>query len=1088
LDPIEQPRAFVLREYQAVHHAAIDGTCPDVDPYFFWNEDRYLAIPFRLPEGTALRNPADHPLLQSPDYALGLAAASFKQLSLLHKSGMIHRRLDPESIYASQVAGGWKIQFFNFMCAHIDNQQSIATDLDQLEKQNPYLSPECRIGFALGGLESDIFGLALSLCNHLSNLDPSEEEADSTVEDWVETSLRSCTGAWPAEVADGFVSLLTECVSQEPRSRPTSAEVLNGLLRLGEVWASLQRPATNHQQTFGGGQYRLVRVLGEGATAVTYLVEDTLYGGEFVLKRIRNLAAVQRYARAEFNALKDLSHPNLPRIYDVRQPQDDFHLKLQYISGSELTHCMDQFRYQPSRVLHLADALLAALIYLEDHGISHRDIAPKNIIVPDEANGRICLIDFGLAKFREDMRQSAVGTPLYRDPEVESMGWSNASDLYSVAVVLYESLTGHLPFVYEDGIPKKSVLRPLSLDQEASCGPALLSCLRAAVGLGGERYSSAAAFLNALKDAAITPEPPPQTDGTPVILEWVHQIRGLYRNSASGNADNRGLDSAFARETYVRTLLDHSLLPDIVGGKRQIVLLTGNPGDGKTAFLEKVRDELKQVGAAVIAQSRYGWTLIVGTRRYEAIYDASESREERSSEDILLEAFTPFNGDAQPESTKLPILLVAINDGRLHEFFRKHKEEFRWLAGQIDRHIFKTGTPDDAIAVVDLKGRALVQLPDKPPSLFAQMLNSLVTRSQWEGCKDCSARFYCPIKFNAESLSDPNIVEQVEKIFLIQHWRRTRRATIRDVRSALSYFITGNLACQDVHAIRESTTRNHEWPYRTYFHAVFNEHHENDEMLSDLAAMDPAQRSNPRLDRFLHFHRNAEKWRVVFQYLRPIPGRIEFEEAVSPEIFGSRWHGAVKRRLFFEGDDGKMQSDKWELPPRGQLLPYLYLDDFIAALKGKYSSDDVLERLLAGISRSEGITRQAAAGKLSVALARNSEQELSVIKQFDSCEFRCRVVSQDGIYVESIPDALELLHVSGDPRIEITLDLFELLSRLADGYTPETPEFEPFLIELREFKSRLLRTGVREVLLLEGRSRRHRVLMTDHAIELKEGA
>jgi hypothetical protein len=90
--------------------------------------------------------------------------------------------------------------------------------------------------------------------------------------------------------------------------------------------------------------------------------------------------------------------------------------------------------------------------------------------------------------------------------------------------------------------------------------------------------------------------------------------------------------------------------------------------------------------------------------------------------------------------------------------------------------------------------------------------------------------------------------------------------------------------------------------------------------------------------------------------------------------------------------------------------------------------------------------------------------------------------------VESIPDALELLHVSGDPRIEITLDLFELLSRLADGYTPETPEFEPFLIELREFKSRLLRTGVREVLLLEGRSRRHRVLMTDHAIELKEGA
>jgi hypothetical protein len=252
--------------------------------------------------------------------------------------------------------------------------------------------------------------------------------------------------------------------------------------------------------------------------------------------------------------------------------------------------------------------------------------------------------------------------------------------------------------------------------------------------------------------------------------------------------------------------------------------------------------------------------------------------------------------------------------------------------------------------------------------------------------------------------------------------------------------------------------------------------------------MDPAQRANPRLDRFLHFHRTAEKWRAVLQYLRRVPGRIDFEEAVSPEMFDSDWHGAVKRRLYFEGDDGELQNDKWELPPRGHLLPYLYLDDFVRALTGEYSPDKILERLLAGISRSEGITRQAAAGKLSVALARNPDQELSVIKQFAPGDFGCRVLSHGSQYIESIPDALELFHVSGDPRIEVTLDLFELLSRLSDGYTPETQEFEPFLIELREFKSRLLRTGVKEVLLLEGRSRRHRVIMNNHAIELKEGS
>jgi serine/threonine protein kinase len=1073
LDPVELPRESVLREYNAVHRAAVDGTSPDVDPYFFWNEDRYLAIPFRLPEGAALRTPADVALPQSPDYALELADTSFKQLAILHKGGMVHRRLAPESIYVNRVAGAPKVQFFNFMFAHIDGRQSIATELDELEKDNVYLSPECRIGFALGGQASDIYGLALSLCSHLSNLDPSKEEAETTVEDWVETSLRSRIGTWPAEIADGFISLLGECASPEPRSRPTNVEVGNALQKLRETWKNVRAPVIPQPQTFGGGQYRLIRILGEGATAVTYLVEDTMYGGEFVLKRIRNVAAVQRYAKAEFNALKDLSHPHLPRIYDVRQPHEDFHLKLEYIPGSELTYSLDQFRHRPDRVLHLADALLDALGYLEDHGISHRDIAPKNIIVPDEDQGRTCLIDFGLAKFREDMRQSAVGTPLYRDPQVEIKGWTNISDLYSVGVVLYESLTGQLPFVYEDGIPKKSIPLPLPVDEEAACGSALLACLRRAAGLDGERYPSASAFLNALKDAAITPEAPATVEGAEVNSEWVHQLRGLYRNSATGNADNRGLDSDFARDTYVRTLLDRSLLPDIVQGKRQLVFLTGNPGDGKTAFLEKVRDELKRVGAVSINEDRYGWTLDLAARRYEAIYDASESREDRSSEAILSEAFAPFSGSCEPDFAHLPALLVAINDGRLHDFFQTHRTEFAWLADEIDRLIFNRGVPDERLAVVDLKRRALVQLPGKPTSLFSQMLASLVQQSHWELCNDCTARFDCPIKFNADSLRDPAIVEQVERIFLIQHWRRTRRATIRDVRSALSYFITGNLACEDVHEIQRSSKRTHEWPLRSYFHAVFNAHHENDEMLCDLASMDPAQRVNPRLDRFLHFHRNAEKWRAVLQYLRPIPGRIAFEEAVSPEVFGPHWHGAVKRRLYFEGDDAELQNDKWELPPRGQLLPYLYLDDFVRAITGEYPPADVLERLLAGISRSEGITRHAATGKLSVALARNLEQELTVIKQFEAGNFRCRVLFHEGRYVENIPDALELFHVSGDPRLEVTLDLFELLSRLSEGYTPETQEFEPFLIELREFKSRLLRTGVKEVLLLEGRSRRH---------------
>jgi serine/threonine protein kinase len=1086
LSPVEQPREAVIREYNAIRTAAAKGVSPDADPYFLWNDDRYLAIPFRLPQGSALRRPAEAGLLQEPQYALDLAGESFRQLSVLSQAGLVHRRIDPDSVYVHGVPEKPVIQFFQFGYAHIDERQTIADELDDMDKDNPYLSPECRIGFALGGPESDVYGLAISICTHLTTLEPSREEAENGTEDWMETALRTPLKPWPPEISDPFIDLFRACAASEPRERPSASQVAQRVKEIAEKWQQLRPARGSSPKTFANGQYRLIRVLGEGATAVTYLVEDVLYGGHFVLKRIKNQAAVQRHAKTEFNALKDLVHPNLPRVYDVRSPQDEFHLKLEYIPGAELTHTMGEYRFHRDRVLHLAEALLSALAYLEDHGIVHRDISPKNIIVPDDEEGRICLIDFGLAKLREDMRQSAVGTPLYRDPEVERSGWKPTSDLYSVAVVLYEALTGRLPFVFENGVARREVPQPLPREEEQLIGPPLLACLRRAAGPVSGRYPDARVFLERLQEAVAAPVPKPVRDARRTVLDWVRDLRGLYRNSASGNADNRGLDSDFARQTYVPTMLDRRLLPDIVAGNKRLVFLTGNPGDGKTAFLEMVRDRFKELGSRLLREDRYGWALEYSGAHFEAIFDASESRGDRSSEEILCEAFSPFAGDAAPRLEDLPVLLVAINDGRLHEFFREHRPDYSWLGAQIDTMAFGGGVADGRLALVDLKRRALVQLPGRPASLFSLMLAELTSEQRWHACGECSARPDCPIRFNAVSLADPQIISRLELLFLVQHWRRNRRATIRDVRSALAYFITGNLSCEDVHATVETDGRGPHWPYRAYFHAAFNALGENDEMLQDLGAVDPAQRANPRLDRFLHFHRHSEKWHVVLDYMLPVNGRTDFEEAVSPEALDTYWQGAIKRRLYFEADNNKLESDRWELPASCQLLPYLYLDDFVRALTGDLSGASVLARLLAGISRSEGVTRQAAGGKLSLALARNQDQELTVIKQFDPEEFRCRVVTASDGYVECVPDALELFHVSGDPSLEITLDMFELLSRLAEGYTPETQEFEPFLVELREFKSRLLRRGVKEVLLLEGRSRLHRVVMENNVIELRE--
>ena len=80
------------------------------------------------------------------------------------------------------------------------------------------------------------------------------------------------------------------------------------------------------------------------------------------------------------------------------------------------------------------------------------------------------------------------------------------------------------------------------------------------------------------------------------------------------------------------------------------------------------------------------------------------------------------------------------------------------------------------------------------------MLASLVQESRWQGCDACIAKIDCPIKFNADSLRQAETAERLERLFLIQHWRRNRRATIRDVRSALAFVITDNLSCDDVHS------------------------------------------------------------------------------------------------------------------------------------------------------------------------------------------------------------------------------------------------------------------------------------------------
>jgi len=333
--------------------------------------------------------------------------------------------------------------------------------------------------------------------------------------------------------------------------------------------------------------------------------------------------------------------------------------------------------------------------------------------------------------------------------------------------------------------------------------------------------------------------------------KWVDNLLNLY----IGKVDAIGLDSEFARATYIETLLDKELIPAIIQGQYAVVFLTGNPGDGKTSFLEKVCDHLKEKGA-IGHKDNTGFSLNYQERVYTACYDGASAHQEQklSADDWLKQLFAPFKGRQRPNTSH--IVLVAINDGKLHSFFhlKEVREEWQWLSKSAIDKAFNPSNQraEDGVLVVNLKERALVDLEigqDNPEScLFDQLLLLFTDKQHWEICHQCSEQADCPIFANARSLGFSSFAKQartrVKLLFLMSHLRRQRHNTMRNIRSALSFAITSNLDCQAIHEASEETRQ--QWSKRRYFHALFSG---QDEILREFVELDPARVNIAHLDR-----------------------------------------------------------------------------------------------------------------------------------------------------------------------------------------------------------------------------------------------
>ncbi|HEX8689376.1 MAG TPA: PASTA domain-containing protein [Solirubrobacterales bacterium] len=260
------------------------------------------------------------------------------------------------------------------------------------------------------------------------------------------------------------------------------------------------------------GRYLLLRRIGSGGMADVWLAEDSHLQRSVALKILHQRFAqdrefVERFRR-EAEAAAGLQHPHVVAVFDRGDVDGTYYIAMQLLEGRSLKALIDQ-GLTPEQAVGLVRQVLEAAGFAHRHGVVHRDLKPQNVIVDGE--GTAIVTDFGIARAgASEITQagSVMGTPHYLSPEqAQGQDVTAVSDLYSVGVILYEALTGRVPFEADSAvaIAMKQVShmpqRPSSINPAVS--PALDAvAMRALEKDPGQRFQSAEAFIAAL-DAAL---------------------------------------------------------------------------------------------------------------------------------------------------------------------------------------------------------------------------------------------------------------------------------------------------------------------------------------------------------------------------------------------------------------------------------------------------------------------------------------------------------------------------------------------------------------------------------------------------------
>lgn len=592
--------------------------------------------------------------------------------------------------------------------------------------------------------------------------------------------------------------------------------------------------------------------------------------GPYVAKVIPNRSVAKEATKAYSKVRGQTGAQALAGLLEVRESWEPNEITalLYWIEGESLDYWKGDLglfseeqdgRLSENQILSWLKRLCHGLEILHQCGLVHGDISLKNIILNYNTIPPVLTItDYDLST-KAGNKLLGTATSLYSGEKVERQEpVSYSDDFFALAAVMFHALFNKSPFEFVDLLDKSRGLNWESINKEAY--PRVAQVLDKATNPDQRnRYKDAMEMgkhIDLLLDGNRPISEISLSEKLPVepseqVLPWLLNILQSYPASPKGNVETRGLDSDFARNTYVETELDRKLAEDIINGKVSLVILCGNAGDGKTAFIQNLADRIgKRINTS--AERLWHHTLDNGTI-LRANLDGAAAYDGKSATELLEEFFAPFS---KPEWNDKLVNIVAINDGPLLSWLQdqENNQENIWLRTQLSSAIEGANDfeLDPRMRFIDLNARSLVgTITEDGKGFQTDFLNALLLKmigptEQWNRCESCTAKNRCTAweSYRALQLDSRKgrIREQLARMLRAVHQRGEIHITTRMLRATLSYIFFGYYYCQDLHDNPNIQTE-HFWDRAFNHNSMFRQ----GDFLRELEQLDPALDAHPKI-------------------------------------------------------------------------------------------------------------------------------------------------------------------------------------------------------------------------------------------------